>query len=112
MQEYKKDVKKLYRSVDDKMLEGVCGGIGEYFNVDPTLVRILYVALTVFTGFILGIVTYIVLAIIIPKNESKFKNEYKFKNEPITTSFEPKKDENEENTENTENTENEENKNN
>ncbi|MBP2143446.1 phage shock protein C [Methanococcus voltae] len=94
MQEYKNDIKKLYRSVDDKMLEGVCGGIGEYFNVDPTLVRILYVAITVFTGFLLGIVTYIVLAIIIPKNQSKFKNEY------ITTSFEPKKDENAENEEN------------
>ncbi|MCS3901449.1 PspC domain-containing protein [Methanococcus voltae] len=82
----KSNIKKLYRSVDDKMLEGVCGGIGEYFNVDPTLVRILYVAITVFSGFMFGIITYVVLALIIPKNP---KNENTFPNEPITTSFKP-----------------------
>lgn len=42
--------KTLRRSRESRMLSGVCGGLGEYFNIDPTLVRIGVVALTVFTG--------------------------------------------------------------
>lgn len=53
--------KRLYRSRKNKMLAGVCGGIGEYFNIDPTLVRLL----TVLSG--IGIVAYIICAIIIPE---------------------------------------------
>ncbi len=58
-------MKKLYRSSRDKMLCGVCGGIGEYFNVDPNAVRIV----TVLLGFIgAGIIAYIVAAFILPEN--------------------------------------------
>lgn len=57
--------KKLYRSNKDRMLCGVCGGIGEYLNVDPTLIRLLWVALAC-TGT--GIFVYIVAAIIIPQD--------------------------------------------
>ena len=56
--------KKLYRSDREKMLCGVCGGIGEYFEVDPTLVRVIW-ALLSFWGP--GIVAYIVAAIIMPR---------------------------------------------
>lgn len=59
------DTKKLYRSESNKMLCGVCGGVGEYFNVDPTLVRLLW-AILVFTGP--GIFAYLIAAVIIPRD--------------------------------------------
>lgn len=55
--------KKLYRSKSDRMICGVCGGIGEYFNIDATLVRLLLVLLAC-TGT--GILAYFIAAIIIP----------------------------------------------
>lgn len=57
------DVRRLYKSDTDKMICGVCGGIGEFLNVDPTLVRLLWAILT-FTGP--GLIAYIIAAIIIP----------------------------------------------
>ena len=57
--------KKLYKSNKNKMLDGVCGGIGEYFNIDPTLVRLAFVALCIFAGG--GLIAYIVAAIIVPR---------------------------------------------
>ncbi|GLB30423.1 PspC domain-containing protein [Lacrimispora amygdalina] len=56
--------KKLYRSDTDKMLCGVCGGIAEYFDVDPTIIRLLW-AILACTGS--GIVAYIIAAVIIPR---------------------------------------------
>jgi phage shock protein C len=55
----------LYRSRDDRMLAGVCGGLGDYFGVDPTLVRLLFVLLALFTG--VGVLAYIVLWIVVPE---------------------------------------------
>ena len=57
--------KKLYRSNTNCMLAGVCGGIGEYFNIDPTLIRLGWVLFSALGGS--GILAYIVAAIIIPK---------------------------------------------
>lgn len=57
--------KKLYRSSTNSMLAGVCGGIGEYFNIDPTLVRLAWVLFSVLGGA--GVWAYIIAAIIIPK---------------------------------------------
>ena len=57
--------KKLYRSRTERMLGGVCGGLGEYLNIDPTLVRLAFVAATLLGGP--GIVAYIVLWIITPE---------------------------------------------
>ena len=59
-------VKRLYKSRTDKLLEGVCGGIAEYFAIDPTIVRLAVVVLTVLTGFIPLIIAYVICAIIIP----------------------------------------------
>ncbi|MDO5416819.1 MAG: PspC domain-containing protein [Lachnospiraceae bacterium] len=56
--------KKLYRSSRNKMLCGVCGGIGEYIGLDPTLIRLAW-ALLACSGP--GIVAYIIAAIIIPQ---------------------------------------------
>ncbi|MBQ3673010.1 MAG: PspC domain-containing protein [Paludibacteraceae bacterium] len=57
--------KKLTRS-NNKSLAGVCAGIAEYFDVDPTVIRILYVFLTVFSAGFPGILVYIILALIMP----------------------------------------------
>ena len=59
--------KKLYRSKTDKMLCGVLGGLAEYLDVDATLIRILYAALSDFSAGFPGIVLYIICAIVIPE---------------------------------------------
>jgi phage shock protein PspC (stress-responsive transcriptional regulator) len=56
--------KRLYRSRDERMLWGIGGGMGKYFGIDPTIVRVVWV-LTLFLGGV-GIFVYIILAIIIP----------------------------------------------
>lgn len=58
--------KRLYRSRRDKMLAGVCGGIAEYFNIDPTLVRLGLIVLCAMGGS--GILAYIIAAIVVPQN--------------------------------------------
>ena len=63
--EYKMDKnRKLYRSNKDKMICGVCGGLGEFLNVDPTLIRLAWVLLTCWAG--MSILAYLVAAVIIP----------------------------------------------
>ena len=58
--------KKLTRSRDQK-IAGICGGIAEYFDVDPTLIRVLYALASLLTGVIFGFITYLVLCAIIPQ---------------------------------------------
>ena len=60
------EIKRLYRSGKDKILGGVCGGIGEYLGVDPVLIRLLWIAS--FFAFGTGILLYIIAWIIIPRN--------------------------------------------
>lgn len=60
--------KKLYRSDENKMLAGVCGGIAEYFGVDPTLIRLAWVVFSLLGGS--GLLAYILAAIIIPRDDS------------------------------------------
>ena len=57
--------KKLFRSMDNRMVCGVCGGIGEYFGVDPTLIRLVWVLASIFGGS--GLLVYIIAAVIIPE---------------------------------------------
>ena len=57
--------KQLTRSAD-KMLAGVCSGIAEYFDLDPTLVRVCYAVLTIFTTCFPGLLLYLLLILIIP----------------------------------------------
>ncbi|HEY6666992.1 MAG TPA: PspC domain-containing protein [Propionibacteriaceae bacterium] len=56
--------RKLYRSRNQRMLAGVCGGLAEYFNVDATLIRVLFLVLAVFGGS--GLVIYVVMWLIVP----------------------------------------------
>jgi len=56
--------KRLRRSRTEKMIGGVCGGLGEYFNVDPTIIRVLWVAITLLGGA--GVIAYLILWIVMP----------------------------------------------
>lgn len=58
--------KKLYKSNQNKMLDGVCGGIAEYFGIDPTVVRLIWALFSLMGGC--GILAYVIAAIIIPRN--------------------------------------------
>lgn len=58
--------KKLFRSRHNRMLAGVCGGLAEYFNIDPTLVRVITIVLA-FTPFVPVIIIYLLLWLLIPE---------------------------------------------
>jgi phage shock protein PspC (stress-responsive transcriptional regulator) len=58
--------RKLYRSQENRMIGGVCGGVAEYFQIDPTLIRLIWIATVLFGG--IGIIIYIASLIIIPVN--------------------------------------------
>jgi len=61
-----KEYKKLYRSVDDRMIAGVCAGIADYFDVDPTLIRLLFVLGFFATGS--GLLwAYVIMMIVVPE---------------------------------------------
>lgn len=61
--------KRLTRSSDSK-ISGVCGGIANYFDIDPTITRAIYAVLTIFSFGIGGVLLYIVLAFIMPAEDS------------------------------------------
>lgn len=64
--------KKLYRSKSNNVFLGVCGGIGEYLNVDPTVIRLLWVIFTMAGGS--GLIAYIVAALIMPYQNDEYKD--------------------------------------
>lgn len=70
-------MKRLYKSRENRMLAGVCGGLGDYFGVDPTLVRLLYL----FSG--IGILVYIIMAIVIPDAPYGYDSRYVHQEDPI-----------------------------
>ncbi|HIX72664.1 MAG TPA: PspC domain-containing protein [Candidatus Anaerobutyricum stercoripullorum] len=59
--------RKLYKSSQDKMLTGVCGGVAEYFGIDSTIVRLVMAFLTLW-GIVPGIIIYIIAALVIPND--------------------------------------------
>lgn len=63
---------RLYRSRDNRMLFGVCGGLAEYLQIDPTLVRLAFIVLTPVSG--IGVLAYVVLTIIVPLSDSPAKS--------------------------------------
>ena len=67
--------KKLYRSMMDKKLCGVCGGIGEYFDIDPTVIRVAWILFALLGGS--GLLAYLICAIVIPQ-----QNQLPKKNKP------------------------------
>lgn len=65
--------KRLYKIEKGRMVDGVCGGIGEYFNIDPTLVRLVWVIFTLCTAFFGGILAYFIAALIMPRKADVVK---------------------------------------
>jgi phage shock protein C len=59
-------MKKLYRSSKDIMISGVLGGIAEFYDVDPTIVRLVFAGIAVFTAGFPGVLLYIIATIVIP----------------------------------------------
>ena len=62
------DAKRLYRSKVDRIIAGVCGGFAEYFNIDPTIVRVLWLVILFLSGFWLGLLIYLVCLIVMKDN--------------------------------------------
>ena len=60
------ETKKLYRSRSERMIAGVCGGMGKYLGIDTTVIRLLFALLAIFTGVVPGLILYLVLMFIIP----------------------------------------------
>jgi len=60
-------MKKLYRSRENRVFAGIIGGLGEYFDVDPVLLRIGYIFVVAFTAFIPGILAYLIAIFVVPE---------------------------------------------
>jgi len=75
--------KKLYRSRKERMIAGVCGGLGEYFGIDPTLVRLLFVFTALAGGP--GLVAYIILLVVVPEEPLGWGNQPSMASQQVTT---------------------------
>ena len=62
--------RRLVRSSKHKMIAGVCGGLAEYFDLDPTVVRVAYVAVSILSVAFPGILAYIILMFVMPRADS------------------------------------------
>lgn len=62
--------RKLRRTTDDRLIAGICGGIARYFDLDPTLIRVAYVLLSILAVGFPGIIIYIILIFVIPPDTS------------------------------------------
>jgi len=63
--------KKLYRSKKDRVIAGVCGGLADYFEVDPVVIRASFALATIFSGIFPGLIAYLTLTIIVPEKGKK-----------------------------------------
>ena len=61
------ETKRLYRSRSDRMIAGVCAGMGKYLGIDATVIRLLFALLAIFTGVVPGLILYIVMMFIVPE---------------------------------------------
>lgn len=63
--------KLLVRSSSNRVWLGICGGLGEYLSVDPVLIRLLFLVATVFSGFLPGLLVYVLAAFVVPPARQK-----------------------------------------
>lgn len=71
-------MKRLYRCRWDKKIAGVCGGLGYYFNIDPNIIRLLYVFIGCVTGFLPLIILYLIAMVVMPEGPKAYiKGNYK-----------------------------------
>ena len=62
------EIKKLYRSKTNKVFAGICGGLGEYYDVDPTVLRLFWLLLVIFSGIFPGLIAYILAILLVPRH--------------------------------------------
>lgn len=58
--------KHLFRSEKNRIFTGICGGLGDYFSIDPVLLRLVWLLVVIFTGFFPGVLAYIIASFVIP----------------------------------------------
>lgn len=75
-------MRKLYRSKTERMLSGVCGGIAVYFNIDPTVVRLIWAFVSVFSVAVPGVLIYVICALVIPEEPDAYDTTGYYHNEP------------------------------
>lgn len=63
------EVKRLYRSQEDRMIAGVCGGLGEYLSIDATIIRLIFVITALWGGA--GLIVYLVMMLVVPEAPSQ-----------------------------------------
>lgn len=68
-------MKKLYRSEKNKIFAGILGGLGEYYNIDPVVLRIGFLFIVFITGFVPGVLAYLISIFIIPKRSDDIVKE-------------------------------------
>lgn len=66
-------MKKLYRSKTERRLAGVCGGIAVYFNIDPTIVRLIWVFVSLMSASVPGILIYVICALVVPDEPDAYE---------------------------------------
>lgn len=66
-----KNTKKLFLSKTDRLITGLCGGLGEFFDTDPTIIRLIWIVVTAVTGVVPGILGYLIASLIVPSKPSK-----------------------------------------
>lgn len=62
--------KKLYRSNTNKIVAGICGGLGEYYGIDPTILRLAWILITIFSGVFPGLLGYFFAILVVPKHQA------------------------------------------
>lgn len=76
--------KKLYRSRNKRIISGVCGGLGDYLGIDPNIIRLLLVVITIFGYILPWIIVYIIACLLIPEENdedgSTIDADYEYKN--------------------------------
>ncbi len=64
-------MKRLYKSRTNRIFSGIIGGLGEYFDIDPVILRVLWLLIVVFTGFIPGLIAYIFVVLVVPSRSAE-----------------------------------------
>jgi phage shock protein C len=69
-------MKKLYRSSTNKVAAGILGGLGEYWDIDPVVLRLAFVFLILITGFFPGVIAYVIALFIVPEKKHENGHEH------------------------------------
>ncbi len=74
-------MKKLYKSENNKVISGVFGGLGDYYNIDPTILRLGFIIVVIVSGILPGIIAYIIAIFIVPQKPKIHRMEHSEKQE-------------------------------